>query len=134
MESEQKITIIRSSKPVDKNINEELQWFGNSLGLFNLRDRDKSCFRIFIQLLKTSKKGKSMSSDEIAAKLSLTRGTIIHHINKLMESGIVVSEKQKYSLRINNLYVLIEEMEKDFKKAVDDLKEVAKSIDRELGL
>jgi len=130
----QKITITESSKPVNKGINEELQWFGSSLGLFSLRDKNKSCFRIFIELLKTSKKGKSLSSDEIADRLNLTRGTIIHHINKLMESGIVVNKKNRYMLRINSLSVLIREVEKDFKKTYDDLKEVAEHIDKELRL
>lgn len=132
--TQQRITIIKSTKPASKSINDELQWFGNSLGLFNLRDRDKSCFRVFIELLKVSKKGRSMSSDDIADKLGLTRGTIIHHINKMVEAGIVVNKKNRYSLRINNLSMLVEEMEREVKIACDDLKEVAKSIDREMGL
>src|SRR3989338_2714835 len=129
-----RITIIQSRKPPVRDVNEGLQWFGSSLGLFSLRDKNKSCFRIFIELLKTSKKGKSLSSDEIADRLNLTRGTIIHHINKLMESGIVVNKKNRYMLRINSLSVLIREVEKDFKKTYDDLKEVAEHIDKELRL
>ena len=48
-----KITIIRIRKPAQSNINKELQWLGSSLGLFGLRDKDKSCFRIFIELIKS---------------------------------------------------------------------------------
>ena len=48
----QRITIINVRKPALRTINDELQWLGSSLGLFNLRDKDKSCFRIFIELLK----------------------------------------------------------------------------------
>lgn len=129
-----KITIVRYSKPLKKNINEDLQWFGSSLGLFNLRDRNSSCFRIFIELVKSSRKKKLLSSDEIAYKTGLSRGTIIHHLNKLIGSGIVVSEKNKYILRVENLKVLVEEIEKDIKRTCNDLKEIAKNIDEELGL
>ncbi len=130
----QRITIVKFRKPLKKDINEELQWFGSSLGLFNLRDRDSSCFRIFIELVKNSRKKKPLSSDELAYKSGLSRGTIIHHLNKLMGSGIVVNENNKYILRVENLKVLVEEIEKDIKRTCSDLKEIAKNIDEELGL
>ena len=129
-----KITIIKFRKPLKKNINEELQWFGSSLGLFNLRDKDSSCFRIFIELVKSSRKKKPLSSDELAYKTGLSRGTAIHHLNKLMGSGIVINEKNKYILRVENLKVLVEEIEKDIKRTCSDLKDIAKNIDEELGL
>jgi len=130
----QRITIIKFRKPLKKGINEDLQWFGSSLGLFNLRDKDSSCFRIFIELVKNSRKKKSLSSDELAYRTGLSRGTIIHHLNKLINSGIVVNEKNKYILRVENLKVLVEEIEKDIKRTCSDLKEIANNIDDELGL
>ena len=130
----QRITIVQIRKPAEHNVNQELQWFGTSLGLFNLRDKDKSTFRLFIELLKSAKANHMLTSDELAAKLALSRGTIIHHINKLMESGLVVHEGNTYTLRVENLRTLIEEIEKDIKRACDDLKEVAKEIDNRLGL
>ncbi|MBU0627678.1 MAG: HTH domain-containing protein [Nanoarchaeota archaeon] len=130
----QKIIIVTSRKPVERAINEELQWFGDSLGLFNLRDKDKSCFRVFIELLKSTKRKQAVSSDDLAYRLNLTRGTVIHHINKLMESGIVVYEKKKYLLRVDNLKQLVEEIRKDIDRTCLDLREVAEEIDRRLGL
>ncbi|MBL7055078.1 winged helix-turn-helix transcriptional regulator [Candidatus Woesearchaeota archaeon] len=130
----QKITIINLRKPTANNINQELQWLGNSLGLFNLRDKDKSCFRIFIELLKTAKKKQALSSDELAYKLNLSRGTVIHHINKLIDAGIVVEYKNRYLLRVDNLSSLIEEVEKDIKRTCENLKAIAKEIDTRLGL
>jgi len=130
----QKITIINIRKPSHSELNQELQFFGQSLGLFNLRDKDKSCFRIFIELLKSAKKQEQLTSDEIAEKLSLSRGTVIHHMNKLMESGIVVHEKNRYLLRVDNLSALINEVEKDIQRTCNDLKEIAEEIDKRLGL
>jgi len=126
----QRITITHIRKPSDKSINQELQWLGNSLGLFNLRDKDKSCFRVFLEILKSAKTKNELNSDEIAARLNLSRGTVVHHLNKLMEAGLVVEEKGKYILRVDNLSMLIDELEKDIDRALSDLKEVAESIDR----
>lgn len=130
----QRITIINIRKPREQNVNQELQWLGSSLGLFNLRDKDKSCFRVFIELLKSSKARQTLTSDDLALRLSLSRGTIVHHINKLMESGLVIHEGNRYILRVENLKTLIEEVEKDIKRACEDLKDVAKEIDDRLGL
>jgi predicted transcriptional regulator len=128
-----RITIVQIRKPADIDINEELQWVGTSLGLFNLRDKDKSCFRIFIELLKTTKQKKPLSSDEIAYRLNLSRGTVVHHIKKLEDSGIVSIEKNRYMLRADNLKSLINEIEKDMKRTCDDLREIADKIDRRLS-
>jgi predicted transcriptional regulator len=130
----QKITIWNISKPVKKDINEELQWFGSSLGLFGIRDKDKSCFRIFIELLKSAKKNKALTSDEIAFKTGLSRGTVIHHLNKLMEAGIVISEKNVYLLRGGNLEAIMEEVQKDMNRSLEDLRHIANQIDKEMGL
>lgn len=130
----QKITIIKSRKPLENNVNQKLQWLGTSLGLFNLRDRDKSCFRVFIELLKALKEKRPLNSDEIAFRTGLSRGTVIHHINKLIDAGIVVHEKNRYMLRVNNLKNLIDEVEKDIERTCDDLKAIAEDIDSRLGL
>ncbi len=127
-----KITIIKIRRPARNEINEELQWIGASLGLFNLRDKDRSCFRIFVELLKSSKIGKGLSSDEIAFKSGLSRGTVIHHINKLIESGLVIVEERKYVLREAKLEPLIDEIEKDVIRSLDGLRGIAKDIDHKM--
>ncbi len=130
-----KITLIRLRKPIGNDINEELQWLGASLGLFNLRDKDKSCFRIFIELVKEAKvSSKAISSDQLAYHLHLTRGTVIHHLKKLIDSGIVIKEGNKgYVLRANRLEDLINEVEEDMKRTYAGLKKIAKKIDMKLS-
>ncbi len=128
----QEITIIRSRKSVMKDINQQLQWFGGSLGLFNLRDKDKSCFRIFVEMVKSARERKALSSDEIAAKSGLSRGTVVHHLTKLMKAGLVMHEGNAYILRVDNMSTLIDEIKKDIDRTMGDLKEVAEMIDKEL--
>lgn len=129
----QRIIIIKNRLP-KKQVNEELQWLGDSLGLFNLRDKDKSCFRVFLELIKAAKQSKSLTSDDVAEKLGLSRGTVIHHINKMMESGIIIHTDNRYMLRVDNLTQLILELRKDIDRTIDDMKEIAGDIDRWLEL
>ena len=129
----QRITIVKIRRPA-KNVNDELQWFGNSIGLFNMRDKDKSMLRIFIELLKSTRAKQYLTSDEIADKLQLSRGTVIHHVNKLMAAGLVVNERNRYLLRVDNLEELVDELRTDIARTMDDLKKVAENIDKMLGL
>lgn len=130
----QKITIVKIRKPPSHSINDELQYFGNSLGLFGMRDKDKSCFRIFVELLKSAKRKRPLSSDELAYRLGLSRGTVVHHINKLKNSGIVIYDEGRYYLRVDKLEDLIKEIKRDLLRTIDDLSEIAKEIDEQLGM
>ena len=75
----QKITIVKVRKSSEKNINEDLQWISSSLGLFNERDKEKSCFRIFVELIKAARRGQALNSDQIAAKTNLSRAWLFWH-------------------------------------------------------
>ena len=129
----QRIIIVRN-RPPKKQVNEELQWLGDSLGLFNLRDKDKSCFRIFLEIIKAAKHGKPLTSDELADKLGLSRGTVIHHINRMIESGIIIHQDNRYMLRVDNLTQLVQELRKDIDRTIDDMREIAEDIDRWLEM
>lgn len=129
-----KITIISSRKPIKKDINQDLQWFSNSLGLFTERDKEKSCFRIFIELIKAAKNRISLTSDQLAQRTHLSRATIIHHLNKLIEAGIVINQDNKYILKVDNLEQLIDEVKLDLNKVLHELKLMAEELDEQLGL
>ena len=128
-----RVTIVKVRKQGAGNVNEELQWLGTSLGLFNLRDRDSSCFRIFITLVKTARRNKPLSSDEIAEKLGLSRGTVVHHLIRLSDSGIVVKDQKGYLLREGSLHDLMKDLHRDLESMFSELEEVAKEIDERLG-
>lgn len=129
-----KITIINVRHALNESLNDKLRWFGNALGLFGERDRDKSCFRIFITLIKAKKFHKGLSSDEIAEQLQLTRGTVVHHLNNMIERGIIVTNNRKYELRADNLEDLIQLLKDDAINTFNNLNSSAEELDRVLGL
>ena len=124
-----KITIKRIRKP-----REHAQWFFESLGLLGQRDKDRSCFRMVITLLKDLRRGEGMTSDEISEKVNLSRGTVVHHLHKLMNAGVVVNQRNRYMLRVDSLSNLVDEIEHDLYRTMDSLKKAAEEIDKKLEL
>lgn len=131
-----RITITRITIPEEKkpNLNLELQYLCAALGLFNQRDKDRSKFRIFIELLRSAKKNEGRTSDELAAYLHLTRATVIHHLHNLASAGIIDHKNNKYYLRVNSLSELVAKVRRDLNKTFDELAELAERCDKGLGL
>ncbi|MBI4016845.1 MAG: ArsR family transcriptional regulator [Candidatus Aenigmarchaeota archaeon] len=130
----QRITLVQTRKPQKITVNDELRWFGESLGLFSERDRDKSCYRLFLELIKAAKTQKLTSSDELAELLGLSRGTVVHHLIKLRRAGLVLIEGKRYVLRADNLEVLVDDIRRDVERTCEEMKHAAKEIDEMLGL
>jgi len=129
-----RITIINVRKPSLPSINEQLQWLGSTLGLFGERDRNKSCFRLFIELIKAAKNNEQLTSEELAERLGLTRATIVHHLNTLMERGIVIHQTSMYIMREERLTALIEDIERDVQRSLEEIKKSAEELDKILDL
>lgn len=129
-----RITVVQIRHSAKKDINSEIRYLANSLGLIGPRDKDNSCFRVFIELLKATRRNFALSSDELAARTKLSRGTVVHHLSKLIETGLVINEHNRYLLRAGNLSAVIEEIQKDINRSLNDLKSVANVIDENLGL
>jgi len=128
-----RFTIVRIRKVPSQDVNQELQWLGNALGLFNLRDRESSCFRVFITLVKRAKNNEAISSDGIAEKLDLSRSTVLHHLNRLVDAGIVVREQGGYALREANLSQVVKNIHQDVETTFSELQKIADEIDKKLG-
>ncbi|MCF7798581.1 winged helix-turn-helix domain-containing protein [Candidatus Woesearchaeota archaeon] len=129
-----RVTIVREKKLSPDTINDLLMLFGESLGLFSMRDKDKSCYRIFITLIKALKMDVELTSDELASQTGLTRGTVIHHLNRLMAAGIVVNYKNKYYIEHKNLKAMVTSLREGMNALLDDLSIVADKIDDRLDL
>jgi len=59
---------------------------------------------------------------------------VVHHLNKLMSSGIVTSEKGGYQLKVDKLEHLVDIIKDNVDRAFDNLKEIGKDLDNKLGL
>jgi len=128
------IKLVKIRHSSRNNINQDIQWLSASLGMFNKRDREKSCYRIFIELLKHAKDNQPLSSDQIARATRLNRSTVIHHLTKLVDSGLVINEKGMYLLREPTLTKTIESITRDIEYFLSDVKYLSNKIDKKLEL
>ncbi|MCX8170712.1 MAG: helix-turn-helix domain-containing protein [Candidatus Bathyarchaeota archaeon] len=127
-----KILAIRPLPKVDPE--KDLEWLCKSLGFLEPRDKRKTAFRILKLLLEAACENRGLTSDELAAKLSSTRGTMVHHLNKMIRSGLVIYHEGKYKLRGRSLKTTIEEMQRDINRVFEDLCRIAESVDKSFNL
>ena len=130
MEYLKEIRILSVDFSGGRALNEELQAFSSCLGMFNKRDKESSCFRIFVHLLKER---DYLSSEQLAQRSNLSRATVIHHISRLIDSGLVMKKEKGYFLRFNSLEDLTKEIEKEVCSTFKKLREMSKRIDEEMG-
>jgi len=130
--AEYKILAIRTPPTVDYD--SDLEWICRSFGFLEPRDKKRTAFRIFKALVEAARHGKGYSSDELADKLGLTRGTMVHHLNKMIKGGLVIYHEGQYKLRGRSLKNTIEEVQRDINRVFEDLYKVAETIDQTLGL
>ena|SRR3990167_9021267 len=123
------ITVKKLRKSKISDLNQDIQIITQSLGLFTKRDKEKSCFRVFVEILKNK---NGMAAESITLNTNLSRATVIHHLNYLMKSGLIVKKKHKYFLRAKNVEELIRQISNDINETLDDLKKTARNIDNEL--
>jgi predicted transcriptional regulator len=116
------------------DVEQDVEWICKSFGFLETRDKEKTAARIFRELLEAAKEGEGLSSDELAVKLKLSRGTMVHHLNKLMKSGLVIHHEGRYKLRAFSLQRTVEEVKRDIIRVFENINQVAKSIDENLGL
>ena len=130
--AEYRILDVRIPSTVDYN--QDVEWICRSFGFLEARDKRKTAARIFKLLLEAAREGKGLSSDELAAKIGLTRGTIVHHLNKMIKGGLVIYHEGQYKLRGRSLRSTLGEIERDINRVFENLYKVAVSIDETLGL
>lgn len=121
-------------KPSTAEYKADLEWFCRTFGFLESRDKQKTAHHIFKALLESAVQNNGLTSDELAERLNLTRGTMIHHLNKMMKSGLVIFHEGKFKLRERSLKNTVEEIHRDINRLFENIIDVSKNIDGSLGL
>ena len=79
------ITVKKIKRSKQSDLNDDIQIISQSLGLFTKRDKEKSCFRVFVEILKSM----GVTAEEVTLNTNLTRATVIHHLNYLIKSDFI---------------------------------------------
>lgn len=130
----QNYTVKKFRLPTQKQVDTDIEWVCNSLGFITKRDQDKTAYKILKTLIKSAKRKKGMTSEELSQKVDPTIGSVIYHLKKLMRAGLVVKFGSTYELRMESLLSTIEEIKKEVNLTLADIQQVAKDIDDRVGL
>lgn len=125
-----RIVIKSVDKPLYGDPDDMLKWFCDALGLTTSGAADD----IEVKLLKTfiiaAANNEGISSSDIKLDKNIARTTIIYHINRLIESGLVVKKGRKYYLRAQGLSNSLEEIEYDIEREMRRMFDAATEFDR----
>jgi predicted transcriptional regulator len=130
----QRILIRKVRSPAPGNLDEDIDYLCKSLGYFSKRDKQDTAGKVFRLLVKEAcEPDECLTSDEIADRLNLTRGAIIHHLNSFILAGIVVKEHNRYRLRSASIQKSLEEIKTDIERIMEQMIKIATDIDEKLG-
>lgn len=118
----------------EENIPEDIRWVCYALDIVHPRDKDETVIQIFIELLEAVQKERGVTTQEIATKMGITRGTVLHHMKRLAHRGLVVRKGSIYELREHSLSYSIDRIVEDVNRYVNDILHVSEAIDRFYGL
>jgi len=130
----QQIIIKKIRSPAPGNLNDDIDYLCKSLGYFSQRDKQDTAGKIFRLIVReTCEPENCLTSDDIARKLNLTRGAIVHHLNSFISAGLVIKENNKYRLRSSSLQKSMEEIRADIDRIMKQMIKIAMDIDEKLG-
>jgi predicted transcriptional regulator len=116
----------------DEDRIEDLRWICHALSIVTPRDKKETVVSVIHTILVSEK--RRLPSDEIAQRVGISRGTVIHHIKRLIRAGIVIQNGNHYELREYSLERTIERIREDVCRFIEDIMEIGKSIDKSFKL
>jgi len=128
------ITIRDIEKPLKPDMVQDILWVCKSFGFVSSRDIEETAGKIFHSIILATHEGKELTSEAIAEKSDVTRGTALFHLKDYIDSGLVIQKKTKYTLRRRSISGTIEEIEVDAQKMLNNIKIIARELDARLKL
>lgn len=127
--------IIRDlEKPTEKTLENDIEWICESLGFYEKIDKEKTAAQIFKKILESTVKEKKLTSSKLGEESNVTRGAALHHLKRMMNSGIITKKGRNYCLRRSSLYNTIIEIHEDIDRIFRNLESIAKEIDDRIGI
>lgn len=130
----QQIILKDLQKPKEINLNNDIDWLGESLGFNCGRDTKRITSQILRAVLHEFASDGATSTEKISDSLRLDVQKVNYHLRTLVNSGFLYREKRLIFLRRGSVKSAIEEMRKDANRIFDELSIMAEEIDKELGL
>ncbi len=126
----EKIEIRAIEKPDEKDPDKIIRWFVAVLGLSGDEKNsiEEQILRDFTEAAREGEEG--LSSSELKFDRDVARSTVIYHLNRFINAGIIVKHGRKYHLRATEMSKVIEELEYDINREMQRMLDMAKEFDR----
>ena len=125
--------IIRSVQRPDNESPEALiHWFCT---VFDLSEPNGVSIeeQILKEFVNAAYNNRGLSSTELSSVHELARSTVIYHLNRLLEIGLLVKQGRRYYLRANEMSRAIEEMQFDLEREMRKMMMAAMEFDRAMS-
>jgi predicted transcriptional regulator len=126
----ERIVIKVMEKPDFNDPEKLIRWFCSVLGLSSEDDSASIGEQILSKFAEAAYLDKGLSSSELKLNTDLARSTVIYHLNRFIESGLLVKKGRKYYLRASVMSKAIEEIEYDIDRELSRMLDTAKAFDK----
>ncbi|MCL6088960.1 MAG: helix-turn-helix domain-containing protein [Candidatus Marsarchaeota archaeon] len=123
------LTLVRRTP---KNEGDGLESFCRSMRILSARDMDGTVTVVFRSMLTEGR--QPVGSSELAQLTRLNRVTIIHHLQRLEQMGLVEHTERKYRLRVHDLSEAVEQMREEMMRSFEEAEVMALELDRQFML
>ena len=125
----QQIMIRFIEKPDQNDAEGIIRWFCDVFGLSSPEDENPVEEQILKSFVEAARDGKGLSSSELDLETKLARSTVIYHLNRFRDAGLIVKRGRKYYLRAGKMENVIQEVGYDLERELRGLIDASKRLD-----
>ncbi|MGC8622479.1 MAG: winged helix-turn-helix domain-containing protein [Candidatus Micrarchaeia archaeon] len=132
MRSSKEIVIRSVDKPVREkdNVDVLIKWFCEAFGLSKEDEKDSIEEKILKKFIYAALKDKGISSGELKFGKPIPRSTIIYHLNRFIDAGLIIKRGRRYYLRSVDMAGVIKELEYDMDREIRRMLDMAEDLNR----
>jgi predicted transcriptional regulator len=127
MSNAEKIVIRTMNKPGKEDVKTLTNWFFTSFDLSNKGDEQEQA--MFREIVSNSLKGTGTTSKTLSEEFNLPISTAIYHLNKFINSGLVIRKGRRYFLRANDFETTIQELQAEMLADFGRMMQFASKLD-----
>jgi predicted transcriptional regulator len=127
----ERIVIKFVERPDFNDTKKMLKWFCDVFGLSSDNNEFNSIEeQILKKFTEAAYNNEGLASSELKLDTKLARSTVIYHLNRFIDAGLLVKRGRKYYLRASEMHKAIEEIEYDINREMQRMLDAAKEFDR----
>lgn len=130
MAGEKPKTELLQQKKASQDIDIELASLCKMMRIMSDRDTDGTLPQV-LKIMMVEGRGKPVGGSDLSRISGINRITIIHHLGRLEDAGLVRRAEGKYILKIQSAEDMLMEFRKEMEKHFSEMDEMARLIDEQ---